>query len=344
VEPLALYYDDEVLGHDTGAHHPERIDRLRAVMAALEQDGLTRDNPPCTPEPATAGQITRVHATSYVATIDRIVRGGGGQLDADTVASPGTYRAALRAAGGAVAAVSAVLNGEAKRAFALGRPPGHHARPAAAMGFCFFNNVAVAAREAQAVQGIRRLAIVDVDVHHGNGTQESFYDDGSVLFVSTHQYPFYPGSGALDDTGRGDGLGATVNVPLPAGCGDAEYLAALDQVAVPALRRYRPEMLLVSLGFDGHWADPLANMQLTIGGYVALIERLAATADELCGGRLALVLEGGYDLNALGWGVVAVCRALRGEPWQDPIGPSPYPGRGLDVGPILARAREIHGL
>ena len=343
MEPLALFYDDEVLAHDTG-QHPERIDRLRGVVAALTQDGLTRDAPLRSPEPASVGQITRVHATSYVATVDRIVRNGGGQLDQDTVASPGSYRAALRATGGAVAAATSVLNGEAKRAFALVRPPGHHARPAASMGFCLFNNIAIAAREAQAVHGVGRLAIVDVDVHHGNGTQESFYDDGSILFVSTHQYPFYPGSGALEQTGHGEGAGATVNLPLPEGCGDAEYLAAIDQVVLPALRRYRPELLLVSLGFDAHWADPLASMQLTIAGYVAVMERLAAAADELCAGRLAVVLEGGYDLNALGWGTVAVCRALRGEPWQDPLGASPYAGHGLDVSPILDRARQIHGL
>ncbi|HZR00720.1 MAG TPA: histone deacetylase [Chloroflexota bacterium] len=343
MEPLALFYSREMLEHDTG-QHPERVARLEAIEAALTHSGLTARTPLREPEPAALGQITRVHATGYVATVDRLARGGGGQLDPDTVVSRGSYRAALRAAGGAVAAARAVVGGEAKRAFALVRPPGHHARPAAGMGFCLFNNVAVAARAAQAELGVGRLAIVDVDVHHGNGTQESFYEDPSVLFVSTHQHPFYPGTGALTETGAGPGAGATANLPLPAGCGDADYLACLDEVVLPLLRRHAPELLLASVGFDAHWADPLANEQLTIGGYVAIVQRLAAAADELCGGRLALVLEGGYSLEALAYGVLAVCQALRGDAWEDPLGASPYAARGPRVGPIVARARVIHGL
>ena len=285
MEPLALFYHPDVLDHDTSRYqgHPERAARLKAVVETLERDGLGSFR---APEPATASQLTRVHATGYVATVDRIARGGGGYFDPDTLASAGSFRAATRAAGGAIAAAVAVLTGEAKRAFALVRPPGHHARPAQAMGFCLFDNVAVAAREAQAVHGVGRVAIVDLDVHHGNGTQEIFYEDRDVLYVSTHQYPFYPGTGALEETG----VGNVVNVPLPAGCGDAEYARAMEQVVLPAVRGFRPELLLISVGYDAHWADPLAYMQLTTSGYVAAVEALCGAGDD-AGAPVALALE-----------------------------------------------------
>jgi acetoin utilization deacetylase AcuC-like enzyme len=214
------------------------------------------------------------------------------------------------------------------------------------MGFCLFNNVAIAARELQAAHGLGRVAIVDVDVHHGNGTQESFYEDPSVLFVSTHQYPFYPGSGGLKEIGAGAGAGATVNLPRPAGCGDGEYRLAVESVVAPALRRFRPEAILVSIGFDAHWADPLAQMRLSIEGYVQTVERLAALADELCDGRLALVLEGGYSLEALAYGTLAVARALRGDLWSDPLGlaPGSPPTDGAAIAPILEAARQLHRL
>jgi acetoin utilization deacetylase AcuC-like enzyme len=343
VEPVALFYHRESLEHDTGPH-PERVARIRAITEVLNEEGLTRASPFREPPPATLEQVTRIHRTGYVASVERLARQGGGALDVDTVLSSGSYRAALRAAGGAVAATTAVLRGEARRAFSLARPPGHHARPAMAMGFCLFNNVAVAAREAQATLGVGRVAIVDLDVHHGNGTQESFYDDGTVLFVSTHQYPFYPGSGGINEIGEAGGRGATLNIPLPAGCGDAEYQAALNRVIVPKLERFRPELLLLSLGFDAHWADPLAMMQLSIGGYVAMVERLASLADAFCQGHLALVLEGGYNLEALAYGVLAVGRGLRGEPWADPIGPAPTRPPVANVDRILDLTRELHGL
>jgi acetoin utilization deacetylase AcuC-like enzyme len=343
VEPLALYYHPESLDHDTGPH-PERVDRIRAITQVLNAEGLTRVSPFREPPPATLEQVTRVHQTGYVASVERLARQGGGALDVDTVVSSGSYRAALRAAGGAIAAATAVSRSEARRAFSLARPPGHHARPSMAMGFCLFNNVAIAAREAQAALGVGRVAIVDLDVHHGNGTQESFYEDGGVLFASTHQYPFYPGSGGINELGAGAGRGATLNLPLPAGCGDAEYLAALDRAVVPKLERFRPELLLISLGFDAHWADPLAMMQVSIGGYVAMVERLASLADALCQGRLALVLEGGYNLEALAYGVLALGRALRGEPWSDPFGPAPTRPPLANVDRILELTRELHGL
>ena len=330
---MELYYHPDSLAHDTGGH-PERIARLRAVKQVLDDAGLATSEP----EPATAEQVARVHDAGSVAEIERITRQGGGALDVDTVVSEGSYRAALRAAGGAIAAARAALDGG--KGFALGRPPGHHARPGMAMGFCLFNNVAVAAKAAQVEHGVGKVAIVDLDVHHGNGTQESFWEDPSVLFVSTHQYPFYPGSGGINELGAGAGRGATLNLPLPAGCGDAEYLAAVERAVLPKLERFKPELLLLSLGFDAHWADPLAMMQVTIGGYVAMVERLAAVVD----GRLGLVLEGGYNLEALAYGVLAVSRSLRGEPWEDPIGPAPTRPPVGDVERVFATARALHGL
>src|SRR5687767_8205790 len=274
---MELFYHPDSLAHDTGGH-PERIARLQAVEHVLDESDLATTEP----ELATVEQVARVHDAGYVAEIERITRQGGGALDVDTVVSEGSYRAAMRAAGGAVSAATSALGGT--KGFALGRPPGHHARPSMAMGFCLFNNVAVAARAAQAEHGVGKVAIVDLDVHHGNGTQESFWEDGSVLFASTHQYPFYPGSGGINEIGAGAGRGATLNLPLPAGCGDAEYLAAVERAVVPKLERFKPELVLVSLGFDAHWADPLAMMQVTVGGYVAMVERLAAAAETLCGG------------------------------------------------------------
>lgn len=351
MEPLALYYHPDVLAHDPG-QHPEHSGRLRAIVETLEREAQT--TPLQAPEPADLAQVTRIHAPSYVAALEEFIGKGGGPLTLDTAVSADSFPAALRAAGGAIAAATAVVVGEAQRAFALVRPPGHHARPAQAMGFCLFNNVAIAARELKVAHGVRRSAIVDLDVHHGNGSQESFYDDPTVLYVSTHEYgmvdmgghrvPFYPGTGPLDETGTGDGKGTTINLPLPPGCGDDAYLAVLESVVLPALRRFRPELVLVSLGYDAHWADPLAQMQLTIGGYVAMVERLAAAADELCRGRLALVLEGGYDLDVLGHGVLATVRALRGEPWSDPVGAAPHQLPPQTVDPIVARARRLHRL
>ncbi|TAK22596.1 MAG: histone deacetylase [Chloroflexota bacterium] len=343
MDDLALFFHADSYEHDTGSH-PERAARLRAIEQAGRDDGLFDLASLRAFESATVDEIALVHDRRYIESIAEVSRRGGGQLDIDTALSAGSYHAATRAAGGAIAAADAVLTGTARQAFALGRPPGHHARPGAAMGFCLFNNVAIAAQHARTSRGVDRVAIVDIDVHHGNGTQESFWEDPSVLFISTHQYPFYPGSGAIGEIGGDAGARATINIPLPAGHGDATYLAAIDRVAIPALERFRPDLLLVSAGFDAHWADPLASMHVTTSGHVAMIERLSSAANALCGGRLALVLEGGYNLEALAFGVIAVSRSLLGVPWSDPLGPPPrsFPIRSVD--PILDAVRAAHGL
>lgn len=327
------------------AGHPERAARLPAVLSAITSDPIGPELIRLEPRPASVEELTRVHAPGYVAALERVMAEAPGYIDsAPTYITPQSYECAQLAAGGALRAVEAVLAGEADHAFALVRPPGHHATPEQAMGFCLFNNVAVAARHAQA-RGQPKVMLVDFDVHHGNGTQAAFYDDPSVLFVSSHQYGalFYPGTGALDDVGDGAGEGYTLNLPLPDGAGDAAFEQILNTIILPAADRFKPDCLLVSAGYDAHWRDPLAALQLSVPGYARLVRGLRAIARQYCQGRLVLVLEGGYDLDALAAGVVASLYALVGDAHApDPLGPAPRPEP--DVRPLLQRVRAIHSL
>jgi acetoin utilization deacetylase AcuC-like enzyme len=274
------------------------------------------------------------------------IRAGGGNIDADTVVSGGSWEAALRAAGGLVEAVDRVSRGQFDNAFCIVRPPGHHATPDRAMGFCVFNNVAIAAAWLRTQQRAERIAILDYDVHHGNGSQDAFYSRADVLYVSSHQYPLYPGTGHWRETGKGSGAGYTLNLSLPPGSGDDVYGAALPSIIEPVVRRFAPDFILVSLGFDAFWNDPLANLRLSIGGaYVPLLRSARDLAGDLCGGRLVVGLEGGYDLGALAHGADAVCRLLLGEePAPDPLGPPPDQLSAADVRSLLEAIRELHGL
>jgi acetoin utilization deacetylase AcuC-like enzyme len=308
----ALLRSPRFQGHDTGAH-PENPFRLVAIEEELEAVGLDGNRPTVTFAPAPPAAIERVHDPRYVAMLDDLAARGGGALDPDTVVEPDSVEVARLAAGAAVAAVDAVLGGRLTRAFALVRPPGHHATPRRGMGFCLFNNVAVAAAHALA-GGLERVLIVDWDVHHGNGTQDAFYETDAVLFFSVHQSPLYPGTGAVSERGRGRGEGFTINVPLPPGQGDAVYRRVFDETLLPAARAYRPQFVLISAGFDAHAADPLGGMRLTEGGFADLARRVVELADEFAGGRIVAVLEGGYDPPALGRSVAAVVRVLDGDP------------------------------
>lgn len=306
---LGYVLDELFIHHHAPSGHPERPARLEAVRDALRAAGLATRGTQVATRAATDEELARVHVAAYLDELARTVPGKSGWLDGDTYYSPGTWDAALAAAGSVAELAVQVLAGKLATGLALVRPPGHHAEAARAMGFCLVNNVAVAAAAARAA-GAARVAIVDWDVHHGNGTQQIFWDDPSVLYQSIHQFPFYPGTGAPDEIGGVRALGATVNVGLPAGSGDRDYLAAFDHVLGPSLRRFRPDLILVSAGFDAHHADPLASMQVSRYGFARLAARVRAIADELCGGRWVVALEGGYDLGGLGEGVTASLDAL----------------------------------
>ena len=302
--------------HENGPRHPERPARLEAVDRAIErfeyrdrlQDIEARD--------ADHEELARVHSAAYIDRIADTRRRNVTYLDPDTSAGPWSYTAALRAAGGCIAAVDAVLDRSVDAAFAFPRPPGHHAEPERAMGFCLFNSVAVAAAHAVAARGLARVAIFDWDVHHGNGTMSAFYESPDVLFISVHQSPLFPGTGAVEETGRGDGEGYTVNIPLPAGRGDEDYLEVLQRLVLPALRRFKPELLLVSAGFDADYRDPLAGMRLSSEAFGSLTTALLDCAVGELGAAPVFVLEGGYSLEALEEGTEHVLRALLGERYR----------------------------
>ena len=304
-----LLSDPRFFQHRSAAYHPERPERLDAAQAAIERarsTGLTFA--PIAPRAASPTELERVHSPRFVAWMDGL-RGEEGYIDADTYVGPSSVEVARLAAGGCAALVDAIVDGPVKRGIALVRPPGHHARPDQAMGFCLFNNVAVAAAQARA-RGLTRIAIVDWDVHHGNGTQDIFYKDPNVLYVSTHQFPFYPGTGAVVEAGEGDGKGFTVNVPLTAGGGDAVYRGAFERVILPALEQYKPELVIISAGFDASMRDPLAEMALSADAFGWMARALRKVADTSADGRLLLTLEGGYDLVALESGLFAATRGI----------------------------------
>jgi len=299
---------DAFLAHDTGEWHPERPDRLRAINQALSQERFQNLHHLEAP-PATREQIERAHPASYIDVIEKsrpkedyiFVDGG------DTVMSPGSWEAALRAAGAGIKAVDEVMQGLASNAFCAVRPPGHHAESDKPLGFCFFANAAIAAFHAKAAYGAERVAVVDFDVHHGNGTQAIFWAQPSLFYASTHQMPLFPGTGARDERGE---AGNIVNAPLRAGNGGAEFREAYESVILPALREHAPDLIIVSAGFDAHRLDPLANLNLVEDDYAWLTNRLIDVARERCGGRLVSMLEGGYDLTALSRSVAVHVQAL----------------------------------
>ncbi|HLF79005.1 MAG TPA: histone deacetylase [Dehalococcoidia bacterium] len=342
---VALYYDPLFLGHDT-ISHPESIARVQTCIQVLEESGVASRlaRPEC--RDATEDELALIHGRDHIRRMQRLGQGGPVMVLPDTIANLGTYAAAVRAAGACLGATESVIRGEFESAFCLTRPPGHHAVAGAPMGFCFFNNVAIAARHAVANLDLERVAVVDIDIHHGNGTQDAFYQDPSVLYVSTHQFPYYPGTGHWREAGAGPGAGTTLNLSLPGGCGDVEYSQVFDTVIEPKLKAYRPELILVSAGYDAHHADPIDGslMRLSCAGYAGLIGRLGTLAAELCEGRIVVALEGGYDLTALSWSVRNSIETLMGKALTpDPVGPAPaLPAP--DLAPLIAAVKELHGL
>ncbi len=306
-----LVYHPAYLEHDMGAGHPESPNRLRAIMRQLEQSGTAARLARIEPRKAEDEWITLVHRPSYVASLnEHAPTSGRVSLDPDTSMSPGSLRAAYLAAGGALAAVDAIMNKQVDHVFCAVRPPGHHAEAGRAMGFCLLNNVAIAARYLQKKYAVKRVLIVDWDVHHGNGTQHIFDDDPSILFFSAHQYPHYPGTGRATERGKGAGEGFTINVPMEAGEGNEEYHAIFLKSLVPAADEFKPEFVLISAGFDAHRDDPLASMNLTEAGYADLTGIVAEIAKCHADGRILSSLEGGYNLTALASSVNAHIKAL----------------------------------
>jgi len=335
----AIVEDSRFLDHRGPAGHPERPDRLSAVRDALapRRDRLYA----LAPRPATREEILRIHSPEHIDRISHACERAPAQLDADTYVSPASFEVGLLAAGGCVDLARAIAAGRVQAGVASVRPPGHHAEADRAMGFCLFNNVAVAAQALRAEDGVDRVLILDWDVHHGNGTQHSFEEDPAVLYVSTHQYPYYPGTGAFSEAGRGRGTGFTLNIPMPAGCGDSEYAGAFRRILVPAARAFRPDFILVSCGFDAHRDDPLAGMWVTGDGYAAMAAIVRHLADDLCDGRLAFILEGGYALSGVREGATAVLDAiLDPEPPDLPATGDLAPGSPLES--IVEQVVEVH--
>ncbi len=321
MEDLVYFYPEGHTAHFE-PDHPERPERVEAIRTALLDAGLWDPYPKIPPITITEELLTRIHSSAYLNLLEMTCRRAG-ELDSDTFTTQASWEVAHRAAGGAAALASEVWQGKAKRGFALTRPPGHHAMRGHGMGFCLLNNVAIAADYVLTHDDARRIAIVDLDLHHGNGTQDIFWERDDVFYLSTHQSPYYPGTGYVEDTGKGEGAGWTANFPLPAGSGDAAFLAIMDQLILPLLDQRQPQMILVSYGFDPHWMDPIGNLQLTADGYGKMIQKLCAWADGHCDGKIGLILEGGYDLNAAKCCAIAVVSAMLGLTWEDPY-PCPY--------------------
>ncbi len=306
--PTAILRSDRYLDHETGAH-VENAGRIRAIEQQLARDGLLAGRPEIPFGAASTTAVTRVHDAGYVEQLAAVANRGGGRIDADTIVSPASFDIAMLGAGAATALVDATLSGRIRRGISLSRPPGHHATPSRGMGFCLLNNVAIAAAHALA-QGVPRIAILDWDVHHGNGTQDAFYEEDRVLFCSIHQWPLYPMTGRATERGAGRGAGYTLNVPQPPSRTDEDYEALFDEIFTPAFVAFQPDLILLSAGFDAHAADPLGGMELTAAGFGRLSEQLVALAERLCEGRLVAVLEGGYDPPATAASVVTMVRAF----------------------------------
>ncbi len=338
----AILSDPRYLEHND-PRHVERADRLVAINRALDESGLRSELLELSARSATEAELLAVHTSEHLQSVQHFGEYGGGYLDPDTYMNSHSWEAALWAAGGAARTVEAVVGDECDNAFALIRPPGHHATPNRAMGFCLINNIAVAARHAINNLGLERVAIVDYDVHHGNGTQDVFYSDPNVLFCSTHASPYYPGTGLLHETGAAPGEGLILNAPLPLGVGDRGYEQVFQEIILPALRHWQPQLVLVSAGYDSHWSDPIGPMVLSVSGFVRLTSMLRDFAAEMCDGRLMLVLEGGYNLDAVAASVVGCIHALLGKELEtDPLGTITAPEP--ELGNLIARIKSQHPL
>lgn len=337
---FSLIKDDRYLEHNPGDGHPENPDRLRVIHELIDRE--FSDLPLIPPRLATEGELALIHDPVYIQTVANTAGKMHSRLDPDTGLSARSYDIARLAAGGMLTGVDALLNPKSairnpKSVFAFVRPPGHHAEPDRGMGFCLFNNIAIAAAYAKEQYGLKRILIVDWDLHHGNGTQRAFYDDPGVLYFSSHQYPYYPGSGGFIEVGSGKGEGYTVNAPFPSGFGDAEYFSVYSKILEPVALEYMPELVLVSAGFDPFVNDPLGGMKVTGEGFGALAGLVQDIARRSCGGKIMLALEGGYDPEGLRSGVRAVLQTLLGDP-----APAPENAPSARVSGVIERIISVH--
>lgn len=314
--PLAIIYHPDFFIHDN-AHHPENKRRLEAIITALKKEKLLERLDQLATEPADPAEVAQVHTKEYIKSVRELCERGARYLDPDTYLVRQSYDVALLSVGAALLAMRRVLAGKYRACFSLGRPPGHHAEPNRGMGFCLFNNGAIAARLAMSEFNVEKILYIDWDVHHGNSTQKVFYHDPRVMFVSVHQSPAFPGTGRIEETGEGKGRGYNVNIPLPPGCGDEEYKAVFEEIIVPLAEAYRPEVVFISAGQDIYHNDPLADMQVTYRGFAQMTRTMREIADTFCGGKTVLFLEGGYHLQGLGESVTTILSELGG--WERPV-------------------------
>ncbi len=335
--------DQRYLNHLTGEYHPESHYRLERIYRMLQDNDVAGRFTELRPREATREELALNHAPEYIERIERTAGKSHTMLDPDTHTSAGSWEAAVFAAGGVLAALDVLIKGEAHNGYALIRPPGHHAEYGRAMGFCLFNNIAIGARYLMQAYKMERILIVDWDLHHGNGTQRSFYTSSNVLYFSTHQYPYYPGTGAIDETGEGEGRGYTVNVPLQGGQGDEDYAAILKEVLVPITDEYQPQFILISAGYDPYYLDPLGAMQVTPEGFAAMTLLLMDCAARHCGGKLLLALEGGYHLDGITESVKKTLLTLVGE---EKIKSSPKTGSAphdlYNTERVITEVKKVH--
>jgi len=338
----AIVYDPIFLKHDQPGH-PESAKRLEAIMNKISDFGLLKKITQLNSRPATIEEVKLCHSEDYIERVRYVCNSGGAYLDPDTYTNKYSFDAAMIAVGSLVELTNSVINGQIKNGFALLRPPGHHALKDHAMGFCIFGNVAIAAKAALQNEEIRKVVIVDVDVHHGNGTQALIEDNNDILYISTHQFPFYPGTGALNETGKGNVETTLMNIPLPPYVGDNGFEKIYNEVIIPKIEKFQPDILFVSAGYDAHWDDPLANMGLSLSGYSWISEELVKISTNLCNSKIVFSLEGGYNLESLSFGVVNSIRALLEiNDFVDPIGNSTHDEP--DITTLIKELKKIHQL
>ena len=337
-----IVYDKIFLEHDQQGH-PENANRLKAIIDGLEGKKLFEKVELLNSRIADEEEISLCHSIDYIHQIKEFCEKGGGYFDPDTYSNTHSFKAAATAVGGSIELVKAVLENRLKNGFALLRPPGHHALSNRAMGFCLFGNIAIAAKFALRHPVVNKVAIVDFDVHHGNGTQALINDDPNILFISSHQYPFYPGTGSIHETGKSDAEGTIINIPLQVGAGDDGFKLFYEKIVIPSIERFNPDLILVSAGYDAHWEDPLANLNLSLAGYNWISKKLIETAKKICNDKIVFFLEGGYNLNVLSYGVAnSISRLLGIDYFEDPIGKSTQ--AEPDVEKEINELLKIHNL